>query len=99
MVSLNLQAVTKTVGNNEQWPVLGKINGLLQQFDGRLQDGSSPSAHSDAISYVCRRHVPLIVSGGVAEDHPDSGHISRDAIAGDCAQRLCKQSSIHAARG
>lgn len=73
--STEVQPVTGPIRNNEQGCFSRKSSILSQKIDSRLQLCSTLATDFHRSGYFIRGHDPLIVSGSVAEYHPDMMYV------------------------
>ncbi len=90
-------AVTLAVGDDENRAVRGKVVGILQKINSRLQDRPAPALYPDPFRYIVGGEIPGIVGGGIAENDAGKRDITRLAVAGDCSQRFAQQLGVHRA--
>ena len=75
IASTKIQTVTGPIRNNEQGCVFRKSSILIQQVDSRLQLCPTPAPHFHRTGNFIRGHDPLVISGSVAEYHPDMMYV------------------------
>ena len=69
--STEIQPVTGPIRNNGQGCVFRKSSILIQQVDSRLQLCPTSPPHFHHSGNFIRGHDPLVISGSIAEYHPD----------------------------
>ena len=75
IASTEVQPVTGPVCDDKQRRSFRKSSIRIQQVDSRLQLCSTSPPHFHRSGYFIRGHDPLIVSGSVAEYHPDMMYV------------------------
>ena len=75
IASTEVQPVTGPIRNNKQRRFFRKSSIRIQQIDSRLQlcPTSTPNFHHSG-NFI-RGHDPLVISGSVAEYHPDMMYV------------------------
>ena len=74
--STEIQPVTGPIRNNKQRRSFRKSSIRIQQIDSRLQLCSTPAPDFHRSGNFIRGHDPLVISGSVAEYHPDMMYVT-----------------------